>query len=276
MGQLTDFGGVVEVVSVVHEDRLGEVGEDEGFEGVQVAVAEQIERVELGARDQQVFLGLLSAWFGLLRSDPQRGLVGADHVGQGDQGADPLVHLGQEPGSACEHAVHEPRARGGAGQRLQQFDAPLDGDELHHYQVHGEGLQIRAVADGPGADSLRAVRGVHRAAAAAHRMLVILGDFDTDLRDLMLLVTIHHPKVGGIGQIVPALAVTLREPILLVIGPLDPGEVRSRRSRLLALGPLGPTTALPRRRGRLAGIVVPGRRHGGVARVAGEHVLNPG
>lgn len=48
MGQLTDVGGVVEVVAVVPDDRLGEVGEDEGFEGVQVAVAEQIVRVEPG------------------------------------------------------------------------------------------------------------------------------------------------------------------------------------------------------------------------------------
>ena len=125
MGQRADLGGVVELVAVVHQDRPGEVGQDEGFEGVQVAVAEQIVRVELGAGDQQVLLGLLAARLGLFRPDPQRGLVGADRVGQGDQAADPLVHLGQQPGGAGEHAVHEPRARGGAGQRLQQLDAAV-------------------------------------------------------------------------------------------------------------------------------------------------------
>ena len=78
--------------------------------------------------------------------------------------------------------------------------------------------------------------------------------FRDDLRDLMLLVAVDHPKVGGVGQIMPALAVTLREPILLIVGPVDPGEVRPpRRSWLLALRPLRPTTALLRRRGILPG-----------------------
>jgi len=115
-----------------------------------------------------------------------------------------------------------------------------------------------------------------RTAAAAHRMLVILGDFHRDLRDLMLLVAVHHPQVGGIGQIVSALAKTLRESILLVIGLVQPGEVRARRSGLLAFGPLRPTTPLLHRRRRPARITVPGRRHRGVARVAREQVLNPG
>ena len=137
-----------------------------------------------------------------------------------------------------------------------------DGDELHHHQVHREGLQVRAVPDGPGAGPLRARRGVHRAAAAAHRMLVVLGDRDADLRDLMLLVAVHHPQVGGIGQIVPALAAPLREPILLVIGPVHPGEVRPRGSRLLTLAPLRPTT----RAFFAAGGVLPGSssREGGI------------
>jgi hypothetical protein len=115
-----------------------------------------------------------------------------------------------------------------------------------------------------------------RTAAAAHRMLVILGDFHRDLRDLMLLVAVHHPQVRGIGQIVSALAKTLRESILLVIGLVQPGEVRARRSGLLAFGPLRPTTPLLHRRRRPARITVHGRRHRGVARVAREQVLNPG
>ena len=38
----------------------------------------------------------------------------------------------------------------------------------------------------------------------------------------MLLIAVHHPEVGGVGQIVPALAVALRDPVPLVVGQLNP------------------------------------------------------
>ncbi|MGH3820643.1 MAG: hypothetical protein ACRDRE_23440 [Pseudonocardiaceae bacterium] len=81
-------------------------------------------------------------------------------------------------------------------------------------------------------------------------MLVVLDDLHTDLRDLMLLVAIDHPQVPRAGQVRPTPTATLREPILKVIGSVDPGQVRSRRPGLLALGLLRTnTTALVRRRG---------------------------
>ena len=108
-------------------------------------------------------------------------------------------------------------------------------------------------------------------------MLVVLGDRDADLRDLMLLVAVHHPQVGGIGQILPAFAVPLREPIPLVIGPLHPGEVRARGSPLLTLRDrFGPPRRFLAAGGRPARIVVPRRRHRGVAGVARQQVLHPG
>jgi hypothetical protein len=72
VSQFTDLGGVVEVVTVVHHHRSGQVLEHGRFERREVAVAEQIVGVELGARDQQVLLGLLPARSGFLRPDPQR------------------------------------------------------------------------------------------------------------------------------------------------------------------------------------------------------------
>jgi hypothetical protein len=58
-----EFGAVVVLVAVVHDDRpaLGAFGEHERGEGVQGGVAEQVVGVELGAGHQQVALGLLLA-----------------------------------------------------------------------------------------------------------------------------------------------------------------------------------------------------------------------
>ena len=95
--------------------------------------------------------------FGLARADPQWGLVAADGVGQGDQGTDPLVHLGQQPGGAGEHAVHKPRAGCGAGQRLQEVDESVRGNEMRHHEIDRESLQVRAVANDSGTGALRAV-----------------------------------------------------------------------------------------------------------------------
>lgn len=75
----------------------------------------------------------------------QRGLVAAHRVSHGDQGADPLVDLGQQCGGTVEHAVHEADAGGGAGQRSQKLDAPLGRHEVHHHEVDREGLQVGPV-----------------------------------------------------------------------------------------------------------------------------------
>jgi len=78
------------------------------------------------------------------------------------------------------------------------------------------------------------------------------------------------------AAILAAVTAALRKPILLVIRARHPGEVRPRRSRLLAPRPLWPTTALLLRRGRLSRLAVHRRRHGGVAGVTGEQMLQFG
>lgn len=97
--------------------------------------AEQVVGVELGAGDQQVPLGLLLAYRCMLGADTQRGLIATHRVGQGDQRLDPLVYLLEQPGRAVDHAVDEPDRGGGAGQRFQQRDHPVRGDEVHDHQV---------------------------------------------------------------------------------------------------------------------------------------------
>ncbi len=65
-------------------------------------------------------------------------------------------------------------------------------------------------------------------------MLVILRDAHAQLWDLVLLIAIHHTKIGGLSQIIAALAAPRRVPVHLVIRLLDPGQVRARSTGLLA------------------------------------------
>ena len=150
--------------------------------------------------------------------------------------------------------------------------------KLHHHQVDGEGLQVRAVPDGTGAGTLRAGRGVQPAAATAHLVLVVLGDLDTDPRDLVLLIAIHHPQIGGIGQLIATLTAALRVAVQLLVRVVHPCQVRSRRTRLLASLAFRPASPARRLRGRgcAAGIVVLGRRQRGIGRVATQKVLERG
>ena len=201
----------------------GALGEHRGFERVQGAVAEQVVGVQVGAGHQQVALGL-----GLARArgpgaDLERCFVAAHRVRQGDQGADPVVHAGQQRGGAGEQAVHEPHRRGGPGQRLQQRDHPVRGHELHDHQVHRERGQVRAVADRAGPGPLGSGGGVGPPASAArHLVLVVLGDPHRDLRDLVGLVGVDHAQIPRLGQVGPAVAAPLREPVaafVRVVGP---------------------------------------------------------
>ena len=174
--------------------------------------------------------------------------------------------------------MHEAHAGDGAGQRLQQLDAPLGRDEVHHHQVDAECLQVRAIPDEPTASAVGPGRGVQPAAAAPHLVLVILRDAHADLRDLVLLVAIHDPQIERFGQLLAALAPPLRKPLYLIIRPLRPGQVHPRRAGLLAPPALGATSTSCRllRRRRPTRIVVLRRRRGGVARVPREQVLQPG
>jgi hypothetical protein len=72
--------GVIVLVAVVDDHHAGQVGEHERGEGLQAAVAEEVVGQQPGAGDQQVVLAGLRA-----RADPDRGLVGADHVREDDQ-----------------------------------------------------------------------------------------------------------------------------------------------------------------------------------------------
>ena len=150
--------------------------------------------VELSGGDQQVALGLLLAHLRCLRPDLERGLITGHRVGQGDQGPDPVVHLGEQPRGAGEHAVHEPHRGGRPGQRLQQRHHAVRGNEVHHHQIHREGRQVRAVSDRTRPGPLRPVGGVHRPAPAHHLVLVVLGDPHADLRDLVGLVAVDDPR----------------------------------------------------------------------------------
>jgi hypothetical protein len=115
-------------------------------------------------------------------------------------------------------------------------------------------------------------------AAALHLVLVVLGDLDRDLRDLVLLVAVHDPQIPGAAQIITALAAAFGEPVAPIIGVVGPRQMRPRRAGLLAPAPLRPTPAalfLLRRRG-LARIIVFRRWVRGVPRVARQEVLQLG
>ena len=120
------------------------------------------------------------------------------------------------------------------------------------------------------------VRGVGRAAAAQHLMLVVLGDPHRDRGDLVLLVAVHDPQIRRGGQLGAAPAPPLREPVHLFGRVVGPGQMRPRRPGLLApLAPRpGPAFRLHRR--RLARIVVARGRHRRVGAVAREQMLEPG
>ena len=184
----------------------------------------------------------------------------------------------EQPGRTIDHAVHEPNRRGGAGQRLQQRDDPMRGDELHHHQIHRERRQVGAVPDRPGPGPVGAAGGVQPPAAALDLVLVVLGDGDGDLRDLVLLVAVHDTEVPGAGQIITAVAAALGEPVAALIGVIGPRQMRPRRPGLLAPRPLRPTPAaltLLRRRG-LARVIIARGRVRGVPRVARQQMLQPG
>jgi len=187
------------------------------------------------------------------------------------------VHLGEHPGGASEHAVHETNRGCRPGQRFQQRHHPVRGQEVHHHQIHREGLQVRAVPNRAGPGALGPGRGVHRPAAALHLVLVVLNDPHADLWDLVLLVAVDHPQIPGAGQIVPAPVGARGEPVQQIIGSLGPPQMRTWRPGLLALGPRRPAPAalLLRRRG-LARVVVFRRRARGVPRVTRQQMLHAG
>jgi hypothetical protein len=167
------------------------------------------------------------------------------------------MHVGEQPGRPADHAVHEPHRGGRPGQRLQQRHDPVRGQEMHHYQVDSERGQAGAVPDRPGPRPVRSGGGVAAPAAALDPMLVVLGDGDRDLRDLVLLIAIDHAEITGATQVVAAVAAALREPVALLVGIIGPRQMRSRRSGLLA--PRTPRSAPPPllvRSWRLARIVV--------------------
>ena len=116
MDQGAELGAVVVLVAVVHDHRAGQILDHERFEGGQRPVAEQVVGVALGAGHQQVALGLLLAHRRLVRADPQRGLIAAHRIGQGNQRPDPLVYPGEQLRGAVDHAVDEPDRRCAPGQ----------------------------------------------------------------------------------------------------------------------------------------------------------------
>jgi hypothetical protein len=103
----------------------------------------------------------------------------------------------------------------------------------------------------------RAPSGVAAPAAALDLVLVVLGDGDGDLRDLVLLVAVHDPQVPGAVEVPAAVAAAFGEPVAALGGVIGPGQMRPRRPALLAPRPLGPTptTLLVRWRG-LARIII--------------------
>jgi hypothetical protein len=109
-------------------------------------------------------------------------------------------------------------------------------------------------------------------------MLVVLRHRHRHLGDLMLLIAIHHTKIGGIGQIMAALTAPLREPVHLIIGLVDPGQRRARSSGLFTSLALRPASLPLRflRRWRSAWIVVFGRRRRGILTVTRKQMLQPG
>ena len=63
-------------------------------------------------------------------------------------------------------------------------------------------------------------------------MLVVLGDGDRDLRDLMLLVAVHDTEIVCPGQVLTAVAAALGEPVATLFGVIGPGQMRARRAGL--------------------------------------------
>jgi hypothetical protein len=115
-------------------------------------------------------------------------------------------------------------------------------------------------------------------AAALDLVLVVLGDGDTDLWDLVLLVAVHDTEVPGAGQIITAVAAALGEPVAAIIGVIGPRQMRPRRPGLFAPRPFRPIPAaltLLRRRG-LARLIIARGRVRGVLRVARQQMLQPG
>jgi len=110
--------GVVVLVPVVHHHGPGQVRQHERGERLQGPVAEEVIGEQVRAGDQQVALAGLRAG-----ADPDRGLAGADHVGEDDQGADGPVRLRDGRRGAGDHAVHEPGRRLRAGQGPDQLRA---------------------------------------------------------------------------------------------------------------------------------------------------------
>jgi hypothetical protein len=78
-------------------------------------------------------------------------------------------------------------------------------------------------------------------ATALDPVLVVLGDGDGDLRDLVLLIAVDHAEIPCAGQVVAAVTAAFGEPILLRIRGVGPRQMRPRRPGLLAPRPLGPT-----------------------------------
>ena len=108
------------------------------------------------------------------------------------------------------------------------------------------------------------------AAAAPHLMLVILRDAHAQRGDLVLLVAIHHTEIGGLSQIITALAAPRRVPVHLIIRLLNPGRVRARSTRLLTRLAFRSAALSGRldRRWPASRIIVFGRWQGGVPGVA--------
>jgi hypothetical protein len=87
---------------------------------------------------------------------------------------------------------------------------------------------------------------MHHPAPTAHAVLVILGNPDPDLGDLMLLITIHHAQINRIGQINTTAAIALRKSIDLIIRHLGPGQIRTRRPGCLPFLRVGlPSPGVP-------------------------------
>lgn len=89
-------------------------------------------------------------------------------------------------------------------------------------------------------------------------MLVVLGDGDLYLRDLVLLVAVDDTEVPGSGQVVAAVAAALREPVALIVGVIGPRQMRPRRPGLLA-----PCPGRPRRFSGSGGLPGSPSREGG-------------
>ncbi len=105
------------------------------------------------------------------------------------------------------------------------------GDDLHRHQVHRERGQVGAGPDRPGPGPVGPVGGVDLPAAALDPVLVLLGDRDPDLRDLVLLGAVDHSQITGPGQVVPAVTAALGEPVTVITRVAGPPQMRSRHPR---------------------------------------------